>query len=117
LLYATAVGHYEAGRYPQSILVLTQLTPLDSRNPDAWALLGNCMLREGRFAEALEAWSLSLHLKPSYPTALQVARAAIAQKDRTTAAVALMAMNKHGTTDEHQATLIEVGQALMALAD
>jgi tetratricopeptide (TPR) repeat protein len=115
VLYAAAVGHYEAERYPQAIQTLMQLTPLDARMPDAWALMGNCMMKEGRFPEALEAWSVALHLNPSYSAALQVARTALALQDRVTAAVALMAMRKHGTTPEHRAAFLEVGEALMAL--
>jgi tetratricopeptide (TPR) repeat protein len=115
VLYAAAVSHYEAGQYPQAISMLMKLTPLAPRMPDAWALLGNCMMKEGRFPEALEAWSLALHLKPSYAAAHQVARTALALKDKVTAAVGLMAMHKHGTTPEHQAAYLELGKAMLSL--
>ena len=115
VLYAAAVNHYEATRYQEAIAMLMKLTPLDPRNPDAWALLGNCMMKEARFPEALEAWSLALHLKPSYTAAHQVARTALALKDKLTAAVALMAMLKHGTTPDHEAAYLELGQAMLSL--
>lgn len=115
-LYATAVWHFEAGRYKEAIDVLvTQLAPMDPHMPDAWSLLGNCMMKEGRFPEALEAWSMLLHLKPSYAVAQKVARTALALKDKETAAVAVMAMHKHGTTPEHREAYLELGQAMLDL--
>lgn len=115
VLYAGAVGHYEGGRYPEAIQLLMKLAPLDPRMPDAWALLGNCMMKEGRFPEALEAWSLALHLKPSYAAAHQVVRTALALKDKVAAAVGLMAMRKHGTSPEQRAAYLELCQALIDL--
>jgi len=115
VLYAAAVNHYEATRYQEAIAMLMKLTPLDPRNPDAWALLGNCMMKEARFPEALEAWSLALYLKPSFAAAQQVARTALALKDRVTAAIAMMAMRKHGTTREHTVAYLELGQAMLDL--
>ena len=115
LLYAVAVGHYEAGRYAQAIPCLLQAAALNARLPEVWSLLGNSMMREGKFAEALEAWLLSLHLQPSFAAALQVTRTAVALKDTTSAAVGIMAMFKHATTAEQQATSAEWSRAVQAL--
>ena len=116
LLYAVAVGHYEAGRYAQAIPCLLQATALNARLPEVWTLLGNSLMREGRFSEALEAWSLALHLEPSFAAAQQVTRTAVALKDASSAAVGLMAMFKHATTAEQQAASAEWAQAAQALA-
>lgn len=115
LLYTAAVGHYESGQHAQAIHTLVQVTALDARMPDAWALMGNCLMREGRFAEALEAWTLALHLKPSFAAAHQVARTALALKDPATGAIGWVAMAKHASTDEQRATCGELGAALKAL--
>lgn len=117
VLYAGAVSHYEAKRTVEAIELLFKLVAMKPRMPDAWALLGNCMMREGRFPEALEAWSLALHLKPSHAAAQHVVRTALALKDKVTAAVGLMAMLKHGTTPEHRAAYLELGQAMLNLPD
>lgn len=115
LLYAVAVGHYEAGRYTEAIPCLLQAAGLNARMPEVWTLLGNSMMREGKFTEALEAWLLALHLQPSFGTAHQVTRIAVALKDATSAAVGNMAMFKHATTAEQQATCAELGKAVQAL--
>lgn len=115
LLYAVAVGHYEAGRYTQAIPCLLQATALNARMPEAWTLLGNSLMREGKFPEALEAWLLALHLDPSFAAAHQVTRTAVALKDATSAAVGIMAMFKHAKTAEQQATSAQMGQAVQAL--
>lgn len=115
VLYAGAVSHYEFKRHAEAIELLFKLLAMNPRMPDAWALLGNCMMREGRFPEALEAWSLALHLKPSHAAAQHVVRTALALKDKVTAAVGLMAMLKHGSTPEHRTAYLELGQAMLEL--
>lgn len=116
LLYAVAVGHYEAGRHAQAIACLLQATALNARVPDAWALLGNSLMREGEFAQALEAWLMALHLQPTFAVAHQVTRTAVALKDRASAAVGIMAMFKHANTAAQQAASAEMGQAVQTLA-
>lgn len=115
LLYVSAIGHHEAGRHAQAIGDLMQIVMLDARNADAWALMGNCLMREGRFADALQAWSLALHLKPSFGSAHQVARTALALKSAPEAAIGLTAMRKHGSTPDQLAACQEVLEALQAL--
>lgn len=115
VLYAAAVGHHEAGRYAESIQCLIQATALDARMPDAWALLGNSLMREGRFAEALEAWSLALHLKPGFSAACQVTRTALAIKDAEAASIGFIAMLKHAKTAEQRDTCLELGAAMKNL--
>ena len=115
LLYTAAVGYYESGQHAQAIRTLVQVTALEARLPDAWALMGNCLVREGRFAEALEAWTLALHLKPGFAAAHQVARTALALKDPATGAIGWVAMLKHAETDAQRATCNELGAALKAL--
>ena len=115
LLYGVAVGHYEGGRYAQAIPCLVQATALNARMPEAWALLGNSLMREGKFPEALEAWCLALHLQPSFSAAQQVVRTALALKDCPAAGIGVMAMFKHAITPEHYAASIELGRAAQAL--
>jgi tetratricopeptide (TPR) repeat protein len=116
-LYAAAVGHHEAGRYAQAIECLMQVTVLDARMPDAWALMGNSLMREGKFPEALEAWCLALHLNPSFASAHQVTRTAIALKDPPNAAIGLVAMFKHAETPEQRTICSELGSRLRVLVD
>jgi tetratricopeptide (TPR) repeat protein len=98
LLYASAVGHYEARRHDEAIQALVQLVLLDLRHADAWALLGNCHQREGRFAEALQAWQSAMTLRADPALATLVARTALALKDRESAAEALLALRQHVAT-------------------
>lgn len=115
-LYAEAVGHHEAGRHAQALECLRQVVGLDAHSADAWALMGNTLMREGQFAQALEAWCLALHLNPSFAAAQQVARTALALKDAPSASLGIIAMFKHATTAEQHAAGIQLGQALQALS-
>ena len=102
LLYAMAVGHYESGRYVEALGSLEQLTLLDGRNPDNWALLGNCMMRLGRFAEAVTAWRVAMSASPNFNTAATVVRTAIAIKDLEASAEALMVARRYRSTTAQQ---------------
>jgi len=115
LLYAVAVGHYEAGRYAQAVACLLQAAALNARVPDVWSLLGNSLVREGQFAQALEAWLMSLHLQPSFAAAHQITRTAVALKDRASAAVGIMAMFKHASTAEQRAASAEMVKTVETL--
>jgi tetratricopeptide (TPR) repeat protein len=114
-LYTAAAGHYEAGRYAEAVDCLIKVTALDARMPDAWALLGNSLMRDGKFAEALEAWSLELHLRPSFASAHLVTRTSLALKDPASAAIGLIAMLKHMKTAEHGDAFVELGRAFQQL--
>lgn len=116
-MYAVAVGHYEGGRYGDAVLALMPLVLLDARNQDHWALLGNCHLREGRFEEALQAWQMAMTLKPAYATAAQVARTALALKDKASAAEAIVTMFTHRTpgSQAQDQEILELGRSLEAL--
>jgi Flp pilus assembly protein TadD len=103
LLYALAVGHYESGRYIDALDPLEQLTFLDGRNADNWALLGNCMMRLGRFPEAVTAWRVAMSAAPSFSTATTVVRTAIALKDAEASAEALMVARRYRTTPAQHA--------------
>lgn len=116
LLYVTALGHYEAGRHEQAVDDLQKLLALDARHADGWALMGNSLLRVGKFVEALDAWTLALYLKPSFGSAHQVARTALALKNLETACIAVVAMGKHASTPEHLAALAQAAQTLTSLA-
>ena len=115
LLYVSSLGHYEAGRYALAVQDLSRLIALDTRHADAWALIGNSLMREGQFAEALEAWSMSLHLNPGFGSALQVTRTALALKDADTASVGWVAMVKHASTPDQHATVEDLAQRVLEL--
>lgn len=115
LLYATALGYFDGGRFKEAIELLMSLVVLDIRNPDYWSVLGNCQMREGRFAEALEAWQMTLSVKPSRIAAALVARTAIALKDRTAAAEALLIMSTRLTSEADESEFAALGEALLKL--
>jgi tetratricopeptide (TPR) repeat protein len=100
LLYATAVGQYESGQYIDALESLHQLTVLDARNADNWALLGNCLLRMGMFSEAVTAWRVALSAAPSFATAATVTRTAVALKNKEASAEGLIVARLHRKTPE-----------------
>ena len=116
-LYAVAQLHFDGARYDEARQTCLQLAALDPRLPEVWGLLGNCCMREGAFAEALEAWSYALYLKPDYMLALEVTRTALALKDEVSAWVGLHAMRKHAQSPEQRSRCSELEQTLLALSD
>jgi Flp pilus assembly protein TadD len=119
LLYATAVGQYESGQYLEALNSLHQLTVLDARNADNWALLGNCLLRMGMFAEAVTAWRIAMSAAPTFATAATVTRTAVALKDAEASAEALIVARLHRKTPEQFAeyeTLLDSWNLMAAAA-
>jgi Flp pilus assembly protein TadD len=98
VLYASAVGLYESGQHEEALMQLHQLTSLDARNPDPWALTGNCFLKMGRFAEAVTAWRVAMAAAPTFATAATIVRTAVAIKDPEASAEALMVARRQRTT-------------------
>lgn len=78
VLYAQAVGHYEAARYAQAQVTLMQLVALAPKKEDPWALLGNTLLKLGHFSEAVTAWEMAMACQPRFATGAMIARTAIA---------------------------------------
>lgn len=95
VLYASAVGLYESAQYEHALEQLHALTVVDTRNPDPWALTGNCMLRLGRFADAVTAWRIALAASPSFATAYTIVKTAVAIKDAESSAEALIVARRH----------------------
>lgn len=98
VLYAAAVGAYESGQYETALSHLYQLTVLDARNPDPWALTGNCLLKLGQYADAVTAWRVNMSVAPSFATAATIVRTAVALKDAEASAEALMVARRQRTT-------------------
>jgi predicted Zn-dependent protease len=98
VLYASAVGLYESAQYEQALEQLHALTVVDTRNPDLWALMGNCMLRLGRFPDAVTSWRIALAASPSFATAATLVKTAVAIRDAEAAAEALMVARMKRTT-------------------
>lgn len=115
VLYAVAQGHFDARRFSEAKQACIYLVALDARMRDAWALLGNCFMREGEFQEALEAWSHALYVKPDFALAVQVTRTALALKDPVSSAIGLVAMQKQGSSPEQLATCEEMAELLLAM--
>lgn len=90
VLYATAVGHFEASRFSEAGAVLFQLVALDPKSEDAWALYGNALMRLGRFQTAVTAWEMAMACTPRFSTAALIARTAIAIGALDRAAEALL---------------------------
>lgn len=109
VLYSEAVGHYDHGQTAEAIAALDLLTKLDMRRVDYWALLGNCLNREGKFQEALACWQMAMTIKPDRQSAMLVARTALALKDPAAAAEALLAARPFIVTQEH----VEQAQAVI----
>lgn len=102
VLYATAVGHFEAGRLQQAQVVLMQLLALAPKVEDHWALLGNTLMRLGQFAEAVTAWEMAMACQPRYATAVRIARTAIAIGRLDAAAEALLMARKYAQSPAQQ---------------
>lgn len=98
VLYASAVTCYESGQHEEALGTLQQLMVLESRNADVWALIGNCMMRLGRFPDAVTAWRMVLAIEPNFATAATVVRTAVAIKDAEASAEALMVARRQRTT-------------------
>ena len=102
VLYANAVGHYEAGRLRDACKTLFQLVALDPHAEDHWALYGNALMKMGQFAEAVTAWEMAMVCTPRYGTAATIARTAIAIGQFERAAEALVMARKLAGTDEQR---------------
>ena len=100
VLYAKAVGLYEAGQYNEALPLAYQLVGLDSNHADYWALTGNVLYGLGHFKEAVGFWMTTLALQPRYSTAATVVRTAVALKDKEAAAEALLIASKLKQTPE-----------------
>jgi predicted Zn-dependent protease len=100
VLYAKAVGFYEAGQLNDALPLAYQLVGLDSNHADYWGLTGNVLFGLGHFKEAIGFWMTNLSLQPRYATAATVVRTAVALKDRETAAEALLIASKLKHTPE-----------------
>jgi tetratricopeptide (TPR) repeat protein len=100
VLYAKAVGFYEAGKLDEALPLAYQLVGLDTNHADYWALTGNVLYGLGHFKEAMGFWMVNLSLQPRYATAATVVRTAIALKDKEAAAEALLIASKLKNTSE-----------------
>ena len=100
VLYAKAVGLYEAGHFDEALPLAYQLVGLDSNHADYWGLTGNVLYGLGHFKEAVGFWMSNLALQPRYATAATVVRTAVALKDRESAAEALLIASKLKQTPE-----------------
>jgi Flp pilus assembly protein TadD len=98
VLYASAVTHYESGQHEDALVTLSQIMALEPRNADIWALMGNCMLKLGRFGDAVLAWRVAMTVAPSFATAATIVRTAVAIKDAEASAEALMVARRQRTT-------------------
>jgi len=105
VVYATAVGHLEAGRLEAAAAGAFQLVSLDPRSEDHWALYGNALMKLGRFAEAVTAWEMAMACVPRFATAVTVARTAIAIGKLDNAAEALLMARSLRRTPAHEAEL------------
>lgn len=115
-LYATATGHFEAGRAEDALKALFQLVALEPRKEDHWALLGNTFALSGQFKAAVGAWQMAMTVEPRYATAAMIARTAIALKDKESAAEALLMAGKLKLTEAHQSEFDALIEAWYALA-
>lgn len=95
VLYATAVGHFEASRFSEAAAVLFQLVALDPKSEDAWALYGNVLMRLGRFQAAVTSWEMAMACTPRFSTAALIARTAIAIGSLDRAAEALLMARRY----------------------
>lgn len=100
VLYAKAVGFFEAGQLDEALPLAYQLVGLSSNNPDYWALTGNVLYGLGHFKEAIEFWMTNLSLQPRYATAAVIVRTAVAIRDKECAAEALLIASKLKQTPE-----------------
>lgn len=98
VLYASAVTRYESGQHEEALVTLHQIMALEPRNPDIWALSGNCMMRLGRFTDAVTAWRMVLAIDPNFATAATIVRTAVAIKDAEASAEALIVARRQRTT-------------------
>lgn len=103
VLYANAVGHYEAGRLEDAAAGLFHLVALDPHSEDYWALYGNTLMKLGDFANAVSAWEMALACAPRYATAAMIARTAIAIGQLDRAAEALVVARKYKQTTAQEA--------------
>ena len=102
VIYATAVGHLEAGRLESAAAGAFQLVSLDPRSEDHWALYGNTLMKLGRFAEAVTAWEMAMACTPRFATAIIIARTAVAIGKLDNAAEALLMARGLCRTPAHQ---------------
>ncbi len=78
--YNAGTAAFQAGDYDEAEALLrraAESAPLPSAQSDAWYNLGNALMKQGKFAEAYEAYQKSLRRSPSRPDAkrnLEIAR-------------------------------------------
>ncbi|MFN8302341.1 MAG: tetratricopeptide repeat protein [Saprospiraceae bacterium] len=78
--YNAGTAAFQAGDYDEAEALLrraAESAPLPSAQSDAWYNLGNALMKQGKFAEAFEAYQKSLRRSPSRPDAkrnLEIAR-------------------------------------------
>ena len=63
---------------PEAIAEFKKGIAIDSTNYDLWYNLGGAYYSNRQFAEAVEAWKMSLRIKPDYVKAQQGMQAALA---------------------------------------
>ena len=67
------------GKYPEAIAEFKQGIAIDSTNSELWYNLGGALFSNKQYKEAIEAWQVSLKLKPDQPQAEQGMKAAYDQ--------------------------------------
>ena len=66
------------GKYPEAIAEFKKGIAIDSTNYDLWYNLGGAYFSNKQFAEAIDAWKMSLKIRPGYVKAEQGMQAAMA---------------------------------------
>ncbi len=65
------------GLYPEAAAVFRKGIAIDSTNPDLWYNLGGAYYSNKQFAEAVDAWRMSLRIRPGYTKAEQGLQSAL----------------------------------------
>ncbi len=65
------------GLYTEAVEIFKKGIAIDSTNPDLWYNLGGAYYSNKQFAEAIEAWKISLRIRPGYTKAEQGLQAAM----------------------------------------
>ncbi len=108
VLYAKALGDFEAGRWEACFKTLSQLAVLRPQNEDTWILMGNALNRMGRHLDALGAWETAMACAERFGTAAMIARTAIALNLPDRAAVALLMGSRLQQTPEQACEINEL---------
>jgi len=102
VMYAQAVGDFEAGRYQEAAAHLFRLVALDTRREDYWALYGNTLMKMGQFEHAVTAWEMAMACTPRFRTAATIVRTALAVGLLDRAAEALLLARPHRRTPDQE---------------